>query len=345
MPCTLRYSKWVPPYRYEIFFLIYLIFFSSSVLSEPFYRHFAKSQKIDHQQLRADANSKLSGFYSANLITSSTPSIKFYADILAEKGLPIDLAVIPLMESGNNPQAKSPMGALGLWQFIPSTAREWGLSSTRSDDRKNVIKSTQIAINYLSYLHNQLNDWDLALAAYNWGIGNVKKAIRKGLVKNNTINLKLLPRETRNYLIAFHHLNRLIKFGYKSEDFRKFPNRPYLTIIKQSNIDNYLNKNDLLDIDPKVLLHINGYDVKRRNSLNPDVLVPTQTFIKFFSTNKVSFKQPKKKKGCSNRYYKVRRGDSISKVARKFKIKIDTFNKMNPSIAHLRPGFLVKVCP
>jgi LysM repeat protein len=100
-----------------------------------------------------------------------------------------------------------------------------------------------------------------------------------------------------------------------------------------------------LDIDPKVLLHINGYDVKRRNSLNPDVLVPTQTFIKFFSTNKVSFKQPKKKKGCSNRYYKVRRGDSISKVARKFKIKIDTFNKMNPSIAHLRPGFLVKVCP
>ena len=92
------------------------------------------------------------------------------------------------MESGNNPQAKSPKNALGLWQFIPSTAREWGLTSSKSfDDRKNVIKSTQTAIKYLNYLHTQLNDWNLALAAYNWGIGNVKKALKKGLVKNKKL--------------------------------------------------------------------------------------------------------------------------------------------------------------
>ena len=105
------------------------------------------------------------------------------------------MAVIPLLESGNNPLAKSPKDALGLWQFIPSTAKEWGLATNRTDDRTNVVKSTQVAIRYLKYLHNQLNDWNLALAAYNWGIGNVKKAIKKGLVTNNAINLKVMVEE------------------------------------------------------------------------------------------------------------------------------------------------------
>ena len=75
------------------------------------------------------------------MIISSTPSIKFYTEIIEQENLPIDLAVIPLLESGNNPLARSPKDALGLWQFIPSTAKEWGLATNRIDNRKNVVSS------------------------------------------------------------------------------------------------------------------------------------------------------------------------------------------------------------
>ena len=191
-------------------------------------------------------NKSISSFYNLDLIASSTPSIKFYINILNQENVPIDLAVIPLMESGNNPQAKSPKDALGLWQFIPPTAREWGLiNNIDNDERRNVIKSTRTAIKYLKYLHNELNDWNLALAAYNWGIGNVKKSLKKGLVRNKIINIDLLPKETRRYLLAFHHLNRLVKTNYKRQILYKFPNKNYLEIIKQKDLRNYLVTNNL----------------------------------------------------------------------------------------------------
>ena len=344
--CIRQFFKWVQPYSDEIFFLTYLALFTLPASAEQFYEHFSRSQKITHQQLQNSVNYKLSSFYSINLILSSTPSIKFYADLLSEEGLPIDLAVIPLMESGNNPQAKSPKDALGLWQFIPSTAKEWGLlSSQGTDDRKNVIESTRAAISYLNYLHKHFDDWNLALAAYNWGMGNVSNALKRGLVKNNQIDLSLLPKETANYLVAFHHLNRLIKLSYNNDDFKKFPNQPYLDMIKQNDMKNYINKNNILGINPDVLVHINGYDVGRHNPANPDILVPNQTFVSYFLTTKISYKPVKKKSGCLNTYYRARRGDSITTLTEKFKIKVSQFNEINPGIYHLRPGMLVKVCP
>ena len=91
-------------------------------------------------------------------IANDTQSYKEYVDltksvinILNQENIPIDLAVIPLMESGNNPQAKSPKDALGLWQFIPATAKEWGLlNNFDNDERKNVIKSTKRQLNTLN---------------------------------------------------------------------------------------------------------------------------------------------------------------------------------------------------
>ena len=254
------------------------------------------------------------------------------------------MAVIPLLESGNNPLARSPKDALGLWQFIPSTAKEWGLSTNRIDDRRNVVKSTQVAIKYLKYLHNQLNDWNLALAAYNWGIGNVKKAMKKGLVTNNSINLSKLPKETRKYLIAYHHLNRLIRDNVKNPDLRKFPNVKYLVGINQSDIPNYTSSNKLTGIDNSVLKHINGYDVFKWSDSDKVILIPSEYFIKYFSTKKISYTRSTSKSRCTNKYYKTKYRDTFAKLARNYKIKMDLLREMNPQISFIRPGMNVRLC-
>ena len=320
----------------------------STVSANSFYHHFSKTQKIHHDQLQIDVDAKISNFYSIDLIISSTPSIKFYADLLQNEGLPIDLAVIPLMESGNNPQAKSPKNALGLWQFIPSTAHEWGLKSSGSfDDRKNVIKSTKTAIKYLNYLHKQLGDWNLALAAYNWGIGNVKKALKKGLVKKKRLNLKLLPRETRNYIIAFHHLNRIIKFNHKNDYLNKFPNKPYLEIIKQQNLTSYLKLNNLGALDSKVLTHINGFDVMDKSFSQTAILVPTKLFTNYFSIESISFKintAKRKVNGCTQKFYRARYKDSLISISRKYNIKMDNLKEMNNGVRFVRPGMQIRLC-
>lgn len=130
---------------------------------------------------------------------------------LREKNLPEDLKFLAVIESGLNPTAVSRASAAGLWQFMRPTARYVGLKITKAvDERKDPIKSTYAALDYLTKLHDSFGDWTLALAAYNCGPGNVRKAIRKsGGVKDYWIISKYLPRETRNYVpkvIAMHYV-------------------------------------------------------------------------------------------------------------------------------------------
>ena len=332
------------PYDKDYFFLI---FFSFSSYADSLYEYYFKNQKISHSTLSSKLNKSISSFYNLDLIASSTPSIKFYITILNEENVPIDLAVIPLMESGNNPQAKSPKDALGLWQFIPPTAREWGLiNNIDNDERRNVIKSTRTAIKYLKYLHNELNDWNLALAAYNWGIGNVKKSLKKGLVRNKIINIDLLPKETRRYLLAFHHLNRLVKTNYKRQILYKFPNKNYLEIIKQKDLRDYLVTNNFTNIDSNVLMHINGFDVNSNTEENKNILVPTRVFKEFFSLNNTQFSYMNTKNSiaCDQKFYKARQYDTLIKVAKKFNLKLDSIREMNPRVRFVRPGMSLQVC-
>lgn len=330
----------------EIFFLI---LFSAPSFSESLYKHYSDNQRISHDKLNTKLEKSISNFYNLDLIISSTPSIKFYINILNQENVPIDLAVIPLMESGNNPQARSPKNALGLWQFIPATAKEWGLlNNVNNDERKNVIKSTQTAIRYLKYLHNQLNDWNLALAAYNWGIGNVKKSLKKGLVKNKIINLDLLPKETRKYLLAFHHLNRLIKTNYRRNILNKFPNENYLEIIEQKDLSKYIIENNLSYINPDVLLHINGFDVTKDIEEKKSILVPTKAFKQFFSLDNTQYTYNKINTNniitCDRKFYKARPYDTLIKVAKKFNLKLDSIREMNPKVKFVRPGMSLTVC-
>ena len=130
---------------------------------------------------------------------------------LLEQNMPADIKYLSVVESALNPQATSRVGAAGLWQFMPATGKEYGLSqNSKVDERRDPHKSTKAAIKYLKRLHNKYQDWELALAAYNSGPGRVNRAIRRGQSKNFWKIKKYLPKETRNYVPAFVAANYIV---------------------------------------------------------------------------------------------------------------------------------------
>ena len=125
-------------------------------------------------------------------------------DELLKEELPVELRALPIIESALSTTAVSPMGAVGLWQFMPSTGKSYGLEvNSLVDERRDPVRSTQAACRYLKDLYAIYNDWSLAIAAYNCGPGNVNKAIARSGGKNFWEIYDYLPRETRGYVPAF----------------------------------------------------------------------------------------------------------------------------------------------
>lgn len=128
-----------------------------------------------------------------------------FADILQRNGLPFELSYLAVIESALNPTAKSRAGAGGLWQFMPSTGRIYGLEiNSLIDERFDPIKSTEAACRYLCHLYDMFDDWNLALAAYNCGQGTIRKAISRAGGKRDFWSIyPYLPKETRSYVPIF----------------------------------------------------------------------------------------------------------------------------------------------
>ena len=126
-----------------------------------------------------------------------------FTRILAEENVPVELLAVAFVESGFNPQALSPKGARGIWQFMPGTAAAYGLSVRPADDhRTHPEHSTRAAARYLRDLYRQFGDWKLALAAYNWGEANIQRVINRTGIRDfdELARRGLLPLETRNYV-------------------------------------------------------------------------------------------------------------------------------------------------
>lgn len=123
---------------------------------------------------------------------------------LEEKELPLELRCLPILESALNPNAVSKSNAVGLWQFMPGTAKDCGLRmNSQVDERKDIHQSTHAALGYLRYLFNRFGNWELALAAYNSGPSTVAKAISKAQSNDFWRIRDYLPKETQNYVPAF----------------------------------------------------------------------------------------------------------------------------------------------
>jgi membrane-bound lytic murein transglycosylase D len=159
-----------------------------------------------------------------------------------KRGMPTEIALLPMIESAYNPLAYSSAHASGIWQFIPSTGKHYGLRQTWwYDGRRDVIAATDAALDYLEKLHRMFGDWELALASYNWGEGAVSRALERNRERGRPEEYEhlTLPDETRSYIPKLIAVKNIIsdpgRFGLEIQDV---PNEPYFeTITLRRHID------------------------------------------------------------------------------------------------------------
>ncbi|MDN0081791.1 LysM peptidoglycan-binding domain-containing protein [Crenobacter sp. SG2305] len=182
--------------------------------------------------------------YFKRTLDRSRKYLFFIMNEVERRGMPTELAFLPMVESAFNPTAMSSVGASGLWQFMPSTGRQYGLEQTWwYDGRRDVTDATRAALDYLQNLYGMFGDWSLALAAYNWGEGNLSRAIARVRARGEepTYENINMPAETRNYVPKLLAVRNLLadpaKFGLKLE---RFQNKPYFVAVttgKHMDID------------------------------------------------------------------------------------------------------------
>ena len=186
---------------------------------------------------------------------------------VSKRGMPTELALLPFIESAYNPQAMSTAKASGMWQFVPATGRDFSLKQNIfRDDRRDVLASTRAALDYLQKLHTMFGDWQLALAAYNWGQGNVQRAIARNLAAGLATDYDSLkmPDETRNYLPKLQAVKNIV---LRPEAFAlslpTLGNHPYFVSVA---IDR--------DIDLDLAARLAGLPLEEFKQLNPQMNKP-----------------------------------------------------------------------
>ncbi len=268
---------------------------------------------------------------------------------LDKHNLPLELKYLAVIESALNPRAQSRVGATGLWQFMFPTGKMFGLDvSSYVDDRSDPILATEAACKYLTSLNNSFNDWDLALAAYNSGPGNVSKAIRRSGGKTNYWSLRdYLPRETAGYVPAF--LATMYIFEYaKEHGFKKQAARiPFVAtdtirvkqqitldqVAKLTNLDReeleFLNPSYKLGIIPVIK---NENYVLRLPLTAIGAFVNNEEAIYTFAKEEQEetekplpelFDQPDKIR------YRVKRGDYLGRIADRYGVGVSQIRSWN----------------
>jgi membrane-bound lytic murein transglycosylase D len=184
-----------------------------------------------------------------------------------KRGMPTELALLPFIESAFNPQATSSAKASGMWQFMPATGRHFELEqNVFRDDRRSVLDSTRAALDYLQRLHGQFGDWHLALAAYNWGEGNVRRAIARNKQQRRPTDYASLrmPAETRHYVPKLQAVKNIVA---QPETFS-------LALPELSNHPYFLTVPIERDIDVDLAARLAGLDIEAFHQLNPQLNKP-----------------------------------------------------------------------
>jgi membrane-bound lytic murein transglycosylase D len=264
---------------------------------------------------------------------------------LEKRGMPTELALLPIVESSFNPLARSPARALGMWQFIPSTGKTYNLKQNQwMDQRRDIIASTSAALDYLQNIYEMHGDWHLALASYNWGENAVARAVAKNQARGLPTDYASLtmPTETRYYVPKLQAIKNIVAqpelFGF---DLGAIPNKPYFGTVDIGN-----------DMDIALAAKLAEMPVGEFISLNPayhrpvipgsepsPVVIPTEK-VDTFRRNLERY-EAEDLPLSSWQTYSLKKGERLESVATRFGLTVVKLKQLNGITKRVKvgPGF------
>ena len=264
-------------------------------------------------------------------ITRAKPFLYHILKELERNNLPFELALLPIVESGYQPYAYSPSKAAGIWQFIPPTAKEYGLSRNWwYDGRRDIMQSTKAAAHFLKDMHRHFDkDWLLAIASYNTGAGKVGRSIKKSKVLNGKPSFwdLNLPRETEVYVPKLLALRDIISnpssYGIKLPNIK---NKPYVNLVNIEYPIDFYTFSILSNVSEKELYALNpGFSTWYfLPSFQDRIFLPSSKIKEFKKRYKEVTKFIFSKKA-----HLIVKGDSLSRISRKYNVSIKAIKKVN----------------
>ena len=257
----------------------------------------------------------------------------FIVSELEKRGMPTELALLPMVESSYNPRAYSSARALGIWQFIPSTGRNYGLEQNwYFDERRDIVASTNAALDYLQYIYEMHGDWHLALASYNWGEGAVGRAVAKNKARGLPADYAHLtmPGETRYYVPKLQALKNIIAdpelFGIKIDPI---PNQPYFGTVNKPATMDVATAAQLAEIPVAEFIALNpAYSRPVMPGSNTSPLVLPVDKVAVFQTNLEQHESEDKPLSLW-KTYALKKGEKLDAVAARSGITLARLKQLN----------------
>ena len=287
--------------------------------------------------------------YYPRLMAKAEYYFPMFEKYLDQFDVPLEMKYLAIVESALDPRARSKVGASGLWQFMYLTGKQYKLNvSSYVDERQDPIKATIAACKYLSDLYDIFGDWDLALAAYNSGPGNVSKAIKRSGAYQNYWNIRqYLPTETAGYVPAFYATLYIFKYAkehglapenppiyhFETDTIQVKKTVSFDQITEVTGIETemlqFLNSEYKLDIIPFVKGKNYAVTLPRNRTVN--FLTKEKELYTLVDEDNAKREKPLPKYLELNQRirYKVRGGDYLGKIAKKFGVRVSQIKKWN----------------
>jgi len=275
----------------------------------------------------------------AQSCSRGAPYLHYIVERLEERNMPLELALLPVVESSFNPNALSRSAAAGLWQFIPTTGKYFNLRQTRFyDGRRDITASTNAALDYLSKLHDMFGgDWLLALAAYNAGEGTVSRAIERNQslgLPTDYWNLSSLPAETQDYVPKLLAVSQIVRnpaaYGLALESI---PDEPYFEVVDIKQHLDLTRVAALADLDADELYRLNPAYTQRVTMDGPKhLLVPAQKAKRLVA----ALPDIASDAVVQWQEYRVRRGDTLRTIAKRNKVSVEQLASLNKLSSNTR---------
>ena len=269
--------------------------------------------------------------YMARTVERSRRYLYHIVTEVETRGMPLEIALLPIVESAFNPNALSVSRASGIWQFMPATGKSFGLEQTWwFDSRRDVIAATTSALDYLQKLYAEFEDWQLALAAYNWGEGNVRRAVARNRANGQPADFEHLTRvadETRNYIPKLHAIKNIVadpeKYGLVMAEV---PNAPYFTVVRTTVRMDVKRAAELAELDVEEFLALNPQHNRPVISGADDyaILLPIDK-AELFAAKLNLVNQPL----VSWQAHRMKPGETLPQIATRYGLSLETLRSVN----------------